>query len=602
MQSSSPSKSKNLLIRIHLLVVLLGVIVIIAVVLIPTRAVDDDSGGESRASEMAMIASRAEAETGDVLAPVYANISAFVSSPKVTALSPQEQGMVRAELFRRDTGEAPPNLPRITIEMSLSDALLLKQNMEKLRQHSKMLSDYYAGNEDVADIQGSAVADAEALANYLTDPTLTNIRMIAARTFQLQSEAKAMVPALEAEAQSHRESLLTTTQRSREAALAAAGVVGAALLLMTLLLGRRINRALAAAESEKRAMEAATNSLEFRNSQLSALYNVFTQITETLSLQYVVNTTIRETLKLMRADVAILRLLKDGMLVPAGAMQANSLPVERTLPIELGEGLVGQTAQHGRTLRIDESNEDQMSEALRKFGNRSALIVPLIVGARVVGVLNCWSQQPNAFSEDDQRIMEMMASQVATAVVAADTHEASVQSAHHDPLTGLSNRRQLDHDMANVLPQRLEQGEATCVAMVDIDHFSLFNNNYGHRMGDITLQKVAHVLKSSIRESDRVYRYGGEEFLVVFDAGLVEGERLAERLRVAIADTPHIGENMQPIGPITISVGVAAYPEHGARVEVITENADAALRQAKERGRNRVVVWTPATQGLNVAA
>src|SRR6185436_8293937 len=108
------------------------------------------------------------------------------------------------------------------------------------------------------------------------------------------------------------------------------------------------------------------------------------------------------------------------------------------------------------------------------IGNRSGLIVPLIVGARVVGVLNCWSRQPNAFSEDDQRIMEMMASQVATAVVAADTHEASVEIAHHDPLTNLSNRRQLATDMTNLFPQRLERGQPTCVAMVDIDHFSLF--------------------------------------------------------------------------------------------------------------------------------
>ena len=602
MPSSTPSASNNLLIRLHLLVVLIGVVVIVAVVLIPTNAVDKDSGRSTRASEMALVASRAEAATGDILAPLYSNVTAFLSKPQVASLSPQEQGAVRTELFRRDDGVPAPGLPDLKIDLTLQDAVAIQQNLERLRQYSATLSDYYAGRDDVADIRGTTDALTQALQTYLSAPTLTNIRMIAAHTFKLQGETKAMVPALQDEAQGHGEDLLSTTQRSRWAAFAAAGLVGGALLMMTLLLGRRINRSFAAAAAEREAMEATSESLEYRNSQLGSLYNIFTQISETLSLQYVVNTTIRESLKLMNADLAILRLLKGTQLVPAGSLKANGDPGENIDVLELGEGAVGRTAQRGHTLRIGDFNADQISPVVRANGMRSALIVPLIVGARVVGVLNCWSKRANAFSEDDERILEMMASQVATAVVAADTHEASVESAHRDPLTGLSNRRQLDEDMDNVFPARLAGNQPTSFAMIDIDHFGLFNNNYGHKMGDITLQKVAHVLKSSIRESDRVYRYGGEEFLVVFDGPLSQSERLAERLRLAVADTPHIGENMQPIGPITISVGLAAFPEHGDHPQTITENADFALRVAKEQGRNRVVVWRPVEQSVNVAA
>jgi diguanylate cyclase (GGDEF)-like protein len=225
-------------------------------------------------------------------------------------------------------------------------------------------------------------------------------------------------------------------------------------------------------------------------------------------------------------------------------------------------------------------------------GVESGIIVPLIVGARVVGTLACWSRQPDAYSEDDEKVLEMMASQVATAVVAADHAETSERRAMHDPLTGLPNRRQLTEDITSQFSGLAEVGQRAAIAMIDVDHFKRLNDDFGHRVGDVTLQKVASVMRLSIRDADRIYRYGGEEFVVIFaDVGRSEATILAERLLKAVSETPLSGDQLEPVGPVTITAGLSLMPEHSGDFGELIELADKAMYRAKESGRNRVVVW-----------
>jgi diguanylate cyclase (GGDEF)-like protein len=193
----------------------------------------------------------------------------------------------------------------------------------------------------------------------------------------------------------------------------------------------------------------------------------------------------------------------------------------------------------------------------------------------------------------------MMASQVATAMVAADTMEASEHRACHDPLTGLPNRLQLESD----LRAGLTAGASTVVAMADIDHFKRFNDEFGHSVGDMMLQMVASVLRHAVSDCDRVYRYGGEEFLLVFaGAGAAEAEVLAERVRVAIETTRLNGEKLEAAGPVTISIGLALVPDHRADVQQAIEVADAAMYRAKAKGGNASVLWTEDMPSRGLAA
>jgi diguanylate cyclase (GGDEF)-like protein len=282
--------------------------------------------------------------------------------------------------------------------------------------------------------------------------------------------------------------------------------------------------------------------------------------------------------------------------------------IEGLPPVKLGETPTGRAAKRGRTVRIREEAQSQLgpvgaaSGPVPNGGMQSGIIVPLIVGARVVGTLACWSFTTEAFNDEDERILEMMASQVATAVAVADTTEASERRAHQDALTGLPNRLQLSEDLQGELAVLHAAGRRAVVAMADIDHFKHVNDENGHHLGDIVLQAVAHVLRSAVRASDRVYRYGGEEFVIVFmDAEPQPAFLLADRLREAVEVTS-LGSDSETIGPVTISIGLAALPDHGTDIESLISIADDAMYQAKDAGRNRVVLYGSSKQVLSEVA
>lgn len=366
-------------------------------------------------------------------------------------------------------------------------------------------------------------------------------------------------------------------------------------------LGRRMRQALDVAAEEQRNLEQSAALMNRRNGQFQALYNVITEVTESLSLRYVVDTTLRETSRLVAADVVVVRLLEGDQLVVAGTSQGIDGPVLRN--VTLGSGIVGRAGRRGRSALISKDAEKLMSNEERIAWAESGLVVPLIVGARVVGTLGCWSKQRDVFDEEDQQVLEMMASQVAVAVAAASTHEASEREAHQDPLTGIPNRRQLTRDIRERFAPALLAGQPLAFTMVDIDHFKRFNDSYGHKVGDVTLQKVAAVLRSSIRTSDRLYRYGGEEFTIVFDGA--EGDdavALMERVRQSVARTQLTGKDGEPVGQVTISSGIACGPQNGVDCDLLIRLADDALYQSKWTGRDRITLYSDSIAAMPDAA
>ncbi|WP_114416204.1 diguanylate cyclase [Marinospirillum perlucidum] len=155
-----------------------------------------------------------------------------------------------------------------------------------------------------------------------------------------------------------------------------------------------------------------------------------------------------------------------------------------------------------------------------------------------------------------------------------------------DELTGLLNRNVMERDLGEELEHVRRSGRDFSVAMLDLDHFKAVNDNHGHTFGDCILLQLATTLEASLRPYDRIYRYGGEEFLVLLqDTPLDEAMPVLERLRAEVAATP-MGDKTQKIN-ISISLGVAAASSF-SQVQDLVEAADQALYAAKESGRNRV--------------
>lgn len=156
-----------------------------------------------------------------------------------------------------------------------------------------------------------------------------------------------------------------------------------------------------------------------------------------------------------------------------------------------------------------------------------------------------------------------------------------------DSLTGAGNRRLLDDVLAE-LPRGAEQQDMSLL-MIDIDHFKTINDQYGHAIGDLCLNRLAHLVMGNLQPFQRLFRYGGEEFVVLVHGGAAEAWNLAEQLRSRVEQTQLIRE-----ARITVSIGVATWGLH-ERVHHWMRRADDAMYEAKQRGRNQCCVAGEAT-------
>ena len=172
-----------------------------------------------------------------------------------------------------------------------------------------------------------------------------------------------------------------------------------------------------------------------------------------------------------------------------------------------------------------------------------------------------------------------------------------IQLSQKDYLTGLYNRRKVTELLEGEIRRASRYDTSFVVIMMDVDHFKAVNDRFGHQAGDRVLAKIAEVTRSSVRATDLVGRWGGEEFVIISpETGLDGGFWLAEKIRSRL-ESADLGE----IGPTTASFGVAPFVD-GDNVEDITARADSGLYAAKQGGRNRVEKVRPATEKVHAMA
>ena len=192
------------------------------------------------------------------------------------------------------------------------------------------------------------------------------------------------------------------------------------------------------------------------------------------------------------------------------------------------------------------------------------------------------------------------AEHISLAIANLATREALREQATRDKLTGLYNRHYLSARFDQELPRARRDRACVAVVLLDIDHFKRFNDTFGHAAGDHVLRELGAVLRHAARASDVPCRYGGEEFILFMPGASREiaAER-AEDVRVAVKAMQLEWEG-QSVGTVTVSAGVAAFPEDGDAAEALLRAADQALYRAKELGRDRVVLAPlPATVAQN---
>ena len=256
-------------------------------------------------------------------------------------------------------------------------------------------------------------------------------------------------------------------------------------------------------------------------------------------------------------------------------------------PIPLGTGVTGWVVEHRQTRNVPNVCDEPLSNVVAGTPDEpeAFVCVPLLARDRVLGALNVYRNGADAaFSDAEVELIERFATMAALAYDSARQRETLREQVKRDGLTGLLNHRAC-HER---LRQELADGGPVAVVCIDLDHFKVINDAYGHAEGDRVLAATAERLRSVVRASDVVGRLGGEEFVLILPGVDAEGaEDCAERARAALAELTVRGR------PLAASAGVAASPADGVDAGELLENGDAALYWAKRTGRGRTVRYVP---------
>lgn len=258
--------------------------------------------------------------------------------------------------------------------------------------------------------------------------------------------------------------------------------------------------------------------------------------------------------------------------------------------------------RRGRMHELNESGLELLCPHLKSHPPLIALCIPMMAQGETMGILHIQSglTTPDpfdlvGFSKTKKQLALATADTIALALANLKLHRSLLHQSIRDPLTNLFNRRYLEETLEREVHRAKRLQRSVAVVMLDIDYFKRFNDTFGHDAGDTVLKELGSFFKDRIRGGDFACRYGGEEFTLIFpEMSLVNMIQRAERLREEVQDL-HVRHQGKELEAITISLGIARFPEHATTGKALLKAADAALYEAKHKGRNRVIVASPDT-------
>ncbi|MDX6712283.1 MAG: hypothetical protein QOH96_3299 [Blastocatellia bacterium] len=305
---------------------------------------------------------------------------------------------------------------------------------------------------------------------------------------------------------------------------------------------------------------------------------------------------LRQSAEMLGAERGSLLLLdhsSNELTVKAAVgMRENVAKVAR---IKMGEGISGSVLRDGRALMVRNADSFGIGHAHieRNYKSKSFISYPIEIGGKKVGVLNITDRKDGeSFNQYHLNLLETIGPQMALALDRAEWQEKAAQfqlMSITDPLTGLLNRRYLEERLTEELNRSKRNLTPMSFVMIDIDDFKRYNDTNGHQAGDDALELTAQCLKSVLRSEDVAARYGGEEFSILLpQTNIDEAHFIAQRLREKILNTDYVHGRAQPLGAVTVSIGVSSFTKLLDNPVAIIGAADRALYVAKGAGKNRV--------------
>jgi diguanylate cyclase (GGDEF)-like protein len=345
----------------------------------------------------------------------------------------------------------------------------------------------------------------------------------------------------------------------------------------------------------QREIDQLRSELEYRSHFAESLRHFLERISSTdpQNTYTAILTNSKDLLLAERASLLVVDERANELVIKAGVgLKAEFSDVAR---IRMGEGVAGGVLETGRALVVENIEKAGMESAPaeRQYKTNSFISYPIRIGGRTIGVLNVTDKTSGEKYDDvDLSLLEIIGPQVALALERAEWQERAKEfqvMSITDQLTGLLNRRYLQERMNEEVNRSKRYDYPMSFLMIDIDDFKSYNDLNGHQAGDQALQITAHCLKVALRSADVACRYGGEEFGILLpQTPLNEASVIAERMRQRVAETVYPHGKSQPLGRVTISIGISTFYKLVDTPERIIAAADRALYTAKSKGKNRI--------------
>lgn len=256
---------------------------------------------------------------------------------------------------------------------------------------------------------------------------------------------------------------------------------------------------------------------------------------------------------------------------------------------KVGEGPPGKIAEEGKPIYVENlRTEESLPYHVRQFhGDKSSIGFPLVCKNELLGVIAFDADTVREFSSREIYLFNNIANQVALAIYNAQVFSQLEHLSITDGLTGIYNHRYFQDRLGEEIKRSNQRKNSFALLLIDVDNFKIYNDTFGHLLGDQLLIDLSQLIIKNVRNFDIVTRYGGEEFAVILlECKKDEAISIAERIRNAIEENKFY-DNQK--GPVTISIGLSMFPEEKSKHTLIN-NADKALYLAKKHGKNKVIV------------
>ena len=326
--------------------------------------------------------------------------------------------------------------------------------------------------------------------------------------------------------------------------------------------------------------------LRQREEELSVINNSSTIITSSLDIQGIYDSFIRVLKKVVDVSWAAIVLIEENecRFLALSSEIGSAWQVGERVPLK-GSATEWVAIHRQAMIEPDLLQESKFFTGKYHIGQgvRSIAYLPLIAGGKVIGSLIIASCHPDAYGKRHINLLEQLVSQIAMPIENSRLYAKVEQRARTDELTGLLNRRSLDEVITSEIGRHSRYGGVFSLIIFDLDSFKTYNDNNGHLAGDKLLGQISGIMKGIIRSSDQAFRYGGDEFAILFPQTTIDDAyQVAERVRKQVASEVKTG-----YAPLTISLGLASWPADGIGLNDIIAAADTALYQAKRSGGNQ---------------